>query len=413
MKFEELNISKEVKKGLLDSGFTEMFPIQEKTIHALLEHKDVIGKAKSGSGKTLAFLVPILENIKRDKGLQALIMAPTRELAIQIDGVLKKISRHKHVKSALVYGGKAMGAQTYQLRTANIIIATPGRLIDHMQRKNVDLKHVKFVILDEADRMLDMGFIRDIDFILKHTNPNRQTLLFSATMSEQIRSLVHRFMKSPVSIELHKEEPTVLSVKQEAYLAKHKDKPACLKYILDKEKPSLCLIFVQRKHEAKKLVRVFSKYFNIAAIHGNLSQSQRERVLTNFRNRRIQFLIATDVAARGIDIPAVSHVINYDMPQEIETFIHRVGRTGRAGASGRAIMIALPSQENDLRALEHYAKIKIKIHDYSEEVSKEKAAQLKEQVGGAGLPPVQNWVRGRPPRRHSFYKQPKHNFGRH
>ncbi len=413
MKFEDLNISKEVKQGLLDAGFSEMFPIQEKTIHALLEHKDVIGKAQSGSGKTLAFLVPILENIKRDGGLQALIMAPTRELAMQIDGVLKKISKHKHVRSALVYGGKAMGTQTHQLRTANIIIATPGRLIDHMHRKNVDLKHVKFVILDEADRMLDMGFIRDIDFILKHTNKDRQTLLFSATMSEQIRSLVHQYMKTPISIELHKETPTVMTVEQEAYLAAHKDKPACLKYILDKERPSLCLIFVQRKHEAKKLVRIFSKYFNIAAIHGNLSQNQRERVLANFRSKRVPFLIATDVAARGIDIPAVSHVINYDLPQEIETFIHRVGRTGRAGASGRAIMIAQPAQENDLRALEHYAKVKIKIFDFRKEASAEKVAKLTAEVGGAGMAPQKEWSRGRPPRRRSFYKGPQHSFGRH
>ena len=403
MKFEELNISKEVKQGLADAGFTEMFPIQEKTIIALLERKDVIGKAQSGSGKTLAFLVPVLEKIKREDGLQALIMAPTRELAIQIDEVLKKISKHKQVKSALVYGGKAIGAQAHELRGANIVVATPGRLIDHMEKRNVDLRNVKFVILDEADRMFDMGFIHDIDFILSHTNKERQTLLFSATMPDQIRSLVRRYMKSPVTIELDRETPTVTKIDQEGYIVLDNDKPACLKFILEKEKPSLCIIFVQMKHQADRLVHVFKKYYKIAAIHGNRSQNQRERILEDFRSGRVPLLIATDVAARGLDIPAVSHVINYDLPNDIETFIHRVGRTGRAGAGGKAIMIAMPQQANDLKIIEHYAKVKIKIQPYRGKLSKEKAAQMAEEVRSTGAI-IPHWAKrtGKP---NSFYKQ--------
>jgi len=409
MLFEELNISKELKQGLAEAGFSEMFPIQEKTILALLESKDVIGMAQSGSGKTLAFLVPILEKIKSEAGLQALIMAPTRELAIQIDDVLRKISKHKHVKSALVYGGKSIDAQARQLHNANIVVATPGRLMDHMEKGNVDLQHVKFIVLDEADRMLDMGFIRDIDFILKHTNRDRQTLLFSATMPDQIRSLVHRYMKDPVTIEINKEIPTVMAIEQEAYIVMDHDKPACLKFILEHEKPSLCIIFVQMKHEADRLVRVFSKYYNIAAIHGNRSQNQRERILEAFRSKRVPLLIATDLAARGIDIPAVSHVINYDLPRDVETFIHRVGRTGRAGASGKAIMIALPSQGNDLKVIEHYAKIKMKLRTYRGNVSKERAAELEAEVKGAGSI-IPKWMKrtGKP---NSFYKHQK-NFRR-
>ena len=410
MKFEELNISKEVKQGLADAGFTEMFPIQEKTITALLENKDVIGKAQSGSGKTLAFLVPIVERVKQDEGLQALIMAPTRELAIQIDDVLRKISKHKRVKSALVYGGKSVGEQAHQLHGANIVVATPGRLRDHMERKNIDLKNVKFVILDESDRMLDMGFIYDIDFILRHTNKTRQTLLFSATMPDPIRNLVHRYMKSPVTIELHKETPTVMAIEQEAYLVLDNDKHGCLKFVLEKERPSLCIIFVRTKREARRLANVFGRDYNIAAIHGDLSQNQRERVLGAFRSKRLQCLIATDVAARGLDIPAVSHVINYDLPNDVETFIHRVGRTARAGAKGKAIMIAVPAQMNDLKIIEHAAKVKMKINSYRGKLSEEQAALMTEKIksGGSIIP---RWAHrsGKP---NSFFKKNRKHFRR-
>lgn len=410
MKFEELNISKEVKQDLAEAGFTEMFPIQEKAIAAVLENKDVIGKAQSGSGKTLAFLVPIVEKVKRDGGLQALIVAPTRELAIQIDDVLRKVSKHKQLKSALVYGGKSVGAQAHQLHGANIVVATPGRLRDHMDRKNIDLRNVKFVVLDEADRMLDMGFIYDIDFILKHTNKDRQTLLFSATMPDPIRSLVHRYMKSPVNVELDRETPTVLAIEQEAYLVLDSDKAGCLKFVLEKERPSLCIIFVRTKREARKLTNTFREYYNVAAIHGDLSQGQRERVLEAFRNKRLQCLIATDVAARGLDIPAVSHVINYDLPEDVETFIHRVGRTARAGAKGKAIILAMPQQMNDLKIIEHAAKVKIKINNYRGKLSEEKAAEITERIRGGGTI-IPRWAHrtGKP---NSFYKKNRKQFRR-
>jgi ATP-dependent RNA helicase DeaD len=300
---------------------------------------------------------------------------------MQNEEVFKRIAVHTGLRSISVYGGKSMDMQTRALRSGvEVVFATPGRLMDHMERRNIDLKGISIVVLDEADRMLDMGFIEDIDYILKFTPCGRQTLLFSATMPDEIRHVVHRYMHDPVSVELHKETPTVESVDQEAWIALDRDKIECLKHVLDKEKPSACIIFVEMKRSADRLERILSRFYNVAAIHGDLSQAQRERVLNDFRSKKIPYLIATDVAARGLDIPSVSHVFNFDLPKDVETFIHRVGRTGRAGAHGRAINIASPEEMNELSVIEHYAKVHMIKHTFKGAMTGEKAMEMTEQL---------------------------------
>lgn len=381
MKFAELKIKKEVLEGLHEAGYSESFAIQEKATPLALEGKDVIGKAQSGSGKTIAFLIPVMEKVQKGKGVQALIIAPTRELTMQNEEVFKRIAVHTGLRSISVYGGKSMDMQTRALRSGvEVVFATPGRLMDHMERRNIDLKGISIVVLDEADRMLDMGFIEDIDYILKFTPCGRQTLLFSATMPDEIRHVVHRYMHDPISVELHKETPTVATVDQEAWIALDRDKIECLKHVIDNEKPSACIIFVEMKRSADRLERILSRFYNVAAIHGDLSQAQRERVLSDFRSKKVPYLIATDVAARGLDIPAVSHVFNFDLPKDVDTFIHRVGRTGRAGAHGRAINIASPEEANELSVIEHYAKVHMIKHTFKGAMTGEKAMEMTEQL---------------------------------
>ncbi|MFH0829645.1 MAG: DEAD/DEAH box helicase [Candidatus Aenigmatarchaeota archaeon] len=381
MKFEELKLRSDLLKGLKEAGFEETFAIQEKATPIALEGKDVIGKAQSGSGKTLAFLIPVIERVHKGKGTQALIIAPTRELAMQIEDVFKIIAKYTGIRSVSVYGGKSIDVQARALRAGvEVIMATPGRLMDHMERRNVDLCNTQIVVLDEADRMLDMGFIEDIDHILKYTPCGRQTMLFSATLPDEIRRIVHRYMHDPVTVELNREAPTVTTVVHEAWIAMDGDKVACLKHVIDKEKPSACIIFVEMKREADMLERILSRYYSVAAIHGDLSQSQRENVLHNFRDKKIPYLIATDVAARGLDIPLVSHVFNFDLPKDVETFIHRVGRTGRAGLHGRAIHIALPGDYNQIAAIEHLAKVKIPHFQFHGTLSSEEAMKLSEMM---------------------------------
>ncbi|MEM5804474.1 MAG: DEAD/DEAH box helicase [Candidatus Aenigmatarchaeota archaeon] len=381
MKFSELKVSKDTADRLKAAGFEEMFDIQAEATPLALEGKDVIGKAQSGSGKTLAFLIPVLERVQKLKGVQALILAPTRELAIQINDVLVKLNKHGGLRSVVVYGGRSIDEQARALHSdVEVVVATPGRLIDHIRRHNIDLRRIKMVVLDEADRMLDMGFIDDVKFILRQTPPTRQTLLFSATMPDEIRGMVHQFMRDPVTVEIHAETPTVMTIAQEAWVALDRDKVGCLKHVLDVERPAACIIFVEMKRDADRLARELSKYYPVEPIHGDLSQAQRERVLAGFRSKKLTYLIATDVAARGLDIPAVSHVFNYDLPKDVETFIHRVGRTGRAGASGRAISIAVPEQYNELAVIEHFAKVSIARKFYAGSMDGEKAALLEDQL---------------------------------
>lgn len=383
VKFHELKIKKELLEGLHEAGYSETFAIQERATPVALEGRDVIGKAQSGSGKTIAFLIPVIEKVQKGKGVQALIIAPTRELTVQNEDVFKKIAVKTGLRSVSVYGGKSLDVQARALHSGvEVVFATPGRLMDHMERRNIDLRGIKIVVLDEADRMLDMGFIDDVDYILRFTPCGRQTLLFSATMPEEIRRVVHRYMHNPITVELHKETPTVTTVDQEAWIALDRDKIACLKHVLDREKPSAAIIFVEMKRDADRLERILSRFYNVAAIHGDLTQAQREHVLREFREKKVPYLIATDVAARGLDIPQVSHVFNFDLPKDVETFIHRVGRTGRAGAHGRAINIATPEEANELSVIEHYAKVRMIKHTYKGALTSEKATEMAEHLKG-------------------------------
>ncbi len=368
MKFSELGLSREILQGLKENGFEETFPIQEKAIPIVLSGKDLIGKAQSGSGKTLAFSIPILEKINKNlRQIQSIVLAPTRELALQIYEEMLKAGKHRGLRYAIVYGGKSMEMQIRALREgAQIVIATPGRFIDHLQRGNLNLNNVRIVVLDEADRMLDMGFIDDVNFILRHVPRERQTLLFSATLPEPIRAIVHRYMKTPHTVELNKERPSVETVKQKAYIAEQRDKLDCLFHTISQEKPERAIIFCSTKAMARKLAFEISTEYKAAAIHGDLTQGQRERVMDNFREGRTHILIATDVAARGIDVTGISHVINFDMPNDVETYIHRIGRTGRAGASGTAITIVTPMEALTLLGFEHMIKAKVEKKQYIE-----------------------------------------------
>jgi ATP-dependent RNA helicase DeaD len=364
MKFSEMKISYGVSKALEEMKLQEAFPIQESAIPPIMEGKDVIGKAESGSGKTLAFAIPIVEKITYPKNIQALILTPTRELAEQVCREIQKVGKYMKTRALAVYGGKSIDIQTKALSQVNVVVATPGRLMDHMRRNNIDLRHISILVLDEADRMLDMGFIDDIKFILRYIPKERQTLLFSATFSDDIKRIISNYMKNPILIELNKEKPSVKTTKQLAYVVKENEKQRCLDYILSHEKPDLTLIFCSTKIKSGRLHREMSRFYNIGVIHGDLSQNQRERVLSDFKNRKIIYLIATDVAARGIDVKNISHVINYDMPNDIETYIHRIGRTGRAGASGKSITFTTPEEIADLLRIENFIKVKIEKQKY-------------------------------------------------
>ncbi|MFH1229756.1 MAG: DEAD/DEAH box helicase [Candidatus Aenigmatarchaeota archaeon] len=359
MKFSEMNLSEGTLRALKEMNLEDAFPIQEMAIKPIMEGKDVMGKAESGSGKTLAFSIPIVEKIKYPKNIQVLILTPTRELAEQVCSELAKVGKYTMAKCIPVYGGKSIEMQARAFANVNVVVATPGRLMDHMGRNNIDLRHVHTLVLDEADRMLDMGFIDDIKYILRYIPTERQTLLFSATFPEEIKRMVSNFMKDPVLFELNKEKPTVDLIKQAAVLVRESDKRQCLEYILEHEKPALTLIFVSTKIKSNRLHRDLSRIYNIGIIHGGLSQNQRERVMNDFKHKKIKYLIATDVAARGIDVKDVTHVINYDMPNDVETYVHRIGRTGRAGASGDAITLFTQDDISEILRYEYFIKVKI------------------------------------------------------
>src|SRR3989304_8200976 len=358
IKFSEIKMKPEIARALQEMKLDETFRIQKATIPTILEGKDVIGKAESGSGKTLAFSIPIIEKITDEKSIQALILTPTRELAEQVCNEIQKAGKYTKARAIGVYGWKSIMQQAHYFNKVNIVVATPGRLMDHINRKNIDLRHVKILVLDEADRMLDMGFIDSINYILRHVPKERQTLLFSATLSEEMRGIIHKYMKNPLLIELNKEQPSVSTIKQSAFLVSEQEKDNCFKYILNKN-PDSAVIFCATKRKAGGLHYRLGRNYSMGVMHGNLSQNQRDRVLDAFKNKRIKYLIATDVAARGIDVKNVSHVINYDMPNGVETYVHRIGRTARAGASGDSITFVTRGEISELMTIERFIKTKI------------------------------------------------------
>jgi ATP-dependent RNA helicase DeaD len=339
--FAELMLSPEVNRAIGEMGFVQPTEIQSGVIPLLLDGRDVIGQAQTGTGKTAAFGVPLIEGIDESQPYtQALVLAPTRELAIQIAEELRKLGRYiPSLIVASIYGGASYGRQFEDLRTgAHVVVGTPGRVLDHIGRGTLKLDRVDYVVLDEADRMLDMGFLPDVERILRRTPRERQTALFSATVPTVIRVLSRRYMFEPASVHVQPQHITVQEVEQVYYEVAERDKVDGLVSLIEQDPPERAMIFRQMKIGVDRLeAQLKRRGLGVAAIHGDMSQKARELVLREFRDGKLTYLVATDVAARGLDIPEVSHVFNFDIPDDSEAYVHRIGRTARAGRSGRAV----------------------------------------------------------------------------
>jgi ATP-dependent RNA helicase DeaD len=352
MNFKELGISEALINVLKRTGISEPTAIQEESISFIKEGRDVIGEAQTGTGKTLAFLLPIFENINISVNtIQALILTPTRELAIQITEEANKLKEAKAVNILAAYGGKDIGAQLKKLKgDIHLIIATPGRLLDHIERKTVDLSKLNMLVLDEADQMLLMGFKNEIEAIMKVTSKKRQTLCFSATIDAQVKKLAYRYMNEPIIVSIKKEEITLDNIRQQVIETTDRRKQDALCTVLDQDNPFMAIIFCRTKRRADDLeVALHRRGYDCQKLHSDIMQSKRERLMKSFRNAEFQYLIATDVASRGLDISGVSHIYNYDIPERPETYIHRIGRTGRAGEEGYTCLFVDPK---DMRTLE-------------------------------------------------------------
>ncbi|WP_413363883.1 DEAD/DEAH box helicase [Lysinibacillus sp. 3P01SB] len=357
--FSELNISESTLRSVKRMGFEEATPIQEGTITFAMEGRDVLGQAQTGTGKTAAFGIPLIEKIDpKNPNIQALVIAPTRELAIQVSEELYKIGYDKRVKLLSVYGGQEIGRQIRALKNRpQIIVGTPGRIIDHINRRTLKLEGVQTLVLDEADEMLNMGFIDDINAILENVPSERQTLLFSATMPPAIRKIAETFMRDPEIVKIKAKELTMENIEQFFVKAQEREKFDVLTRLLDVQKPELAIIFGRTKRRVDELSQALTLRGYLAeGIHGDLSQAKRISVLRQFKENKIDILIATDVAARGLDISGVSHVYNFDIPQDPESYVHRIGRTGRAGKSGIAVTFVTPREMGYLRIVEETTK---------------------------------------------------------
>lgn len=354
--FESLGLRHELIRAIRDAGYTSMFPIQEKGIPPMLEGRDIIGQAHTGSGKTAAFSIPMIEKLldERKQYVQAVVLVPTRELALQVTDEFNKLARHTALKAYSVYGGQSITPQIERLnkRPPQVVVATPGRLIDHIERETIDLQDVRIVILDEADRMLDMGFIDDIDYILRQIPSGSQTSLFSATMPDEIKRLSQRYMNNPLEVLIDSDEISLDTIEQRYALVDERTKLPSLMEYLRRNGISSGIVFCGMKFRAQRLAdKLQAAGFKAAPIHGDLSQNQREHAMRNFRSGHIELLVATDVAARGIDVPEVSHVINYDVPQDPLTYFHRIGRTARAGRAGQAMTFVTESDYPDFNRI--------------------------------------------------------------
>ena len=357
--FSELNISESTLRSVKRMGFEEATPIQEGTIKFAMEGRDVLGQAQTGTGKTAAFGIPLIEKIDpKNPNVQALIIAPTRELAIQVSEEIYKIGYDKRVKLLSVYGGQEIGRQIRALKNRpQIIVGTPGRIQDHINRRTLKLDDVQTLVLDEADEMLNMGFIDDINAILENVPETRQTLLFSATMPPAIRKIAETFMRNPEIVKIKAKELTMENIEQFFVKSQEREKFDILTRLLDVQKPELAIIFGRTKRRVDELSQALGLRGYLAeGIHGDLSQAKRISVLRQFKEGKIDILIATDVAARGLDISGVSHVYNFDIPQDPESYVHRIGRTGRAGKSGIAVTFVTPREMGYLRIVEETTK---------------------------------------------------------
>ncbi|MGB7605919.1 MAG: DEAD/DEAH box helicase [Lutisporaceae bacterium] len=363
-KFNELGLDERILKAIDDMGFEEPSHIQAEVIPIALAGNDIIGQAQTGTGKTLAFGAPILSNMKRVEGkISCIILAPTRELAIQVNDEIVRIAKHTRVTLLPVYGGQPIDRQIRALRRGiDIVVGTPGRVLDLIRRKIMDLSNVEFLVLDEADEMLNMGFIEDIEEIIRNCKSERQTMLFSATMPEAIRKLAKRYMKPDTKqISIVKSTMTVSTVEQFYFEIKQNNRFETLCRILDVDEPSIAIIFCKTKKGVDELVEAMqTRGYNVEGMHGDMNQSQRLNTLRKFKEGNLEFLVATDVAARGIDVEDVTHVINYDLPQDTDSYVHRIGRTGRAKKEGIAYTLVTAREYMALKQIEKATKSKIK-----------------------------------------------------
>ena len=366
-KFQDLGLNDNVLKGISDQGFEEAFPIQEAVIPVLLSGRDVVGQAHTGSGKTAAFALSMLQEIHPKRGIQGLVMAPTRELAMQISDEIKKFGKHTGIKIATVYGGQGMGIQLDALhRGVEVVVATPGRLIDHLKRGSIELGDISHIVLDEADTMLDMGFIDDIQFILDLAPEDRVMSLFSATMPTEILRLSEDYLNNPKQFLLDADDLSGEGIDQSYLVIKDRDK---FKYLIDFIRPvkGQSIVFCSTKYRTRDVAKFLHREkFNAVAIEGDMSQHRREQSMGKFRSGKADILVATDVASRGIDVPRVELVINYDVPNQEMAYFHRIGRTARAGAKGKAVTFVSYSSVGDWNIIKR--QIKVPLLDLNQEM---------------------------------------------
>jgi ATP-dependent RNA helicase RhlE len=372
MTFKELEIIDPILKSLRERGYTQPTPIQEQSIPILLRGKDLLGCAQTGTGKTAAFAIPILQNLYLNKDQQnkrrkirALIVTPTRELAIQIEESLTNYGKYTGIRNTVIFGGVKQGGQTQSLnRGVDVLVATPGRLLDLMNQGFIALRDVQYFVLDEADRMLDMGFIHDVKKIIEKLPTKRQSLFFSATMAPEIVKLSRKILGDPEKVTVTPEKNTAEKVEQSIYFVDKRSKPKLLVHLMEREPVNSTLVFSRTKHGADKIVRLLGKAgINALAIHGNKSQGARQKALGNFKDGSTNVLVATDIAARGIDVSELSLVINYDLPNIPETYIHRIGRTGRANAAGAALSFCDVEEKPYLKDIQKLINQKIPVID--------------------------------------------------
>lgn len=375
MTFKELNIIEPILQALTEKGYSTPTPIQEQAILPAIDHQDILGLAQTGTGKTAAFSIPIIQHLHLDslqkegeekiakRAIRALILTPTRELAIQIGESLKDYTRYTDLQYTVIFGGVKQGSQVNRLKAGvDILVATPGRLLDLMHQGHIKINKVQHFVLDEADRMLDMGFIHDIKRLLPRLPKNRQTLFFSATMPRSIASLSRSILKNPVRIEVTPASSVVDTIEQEVYFVEQNDKKDLLVKLLHEGDMKSVLVFSRTKHGANKIVKAITKAgITSEPIHGNKSQNARQRALENFKAHKTRVLVATDIAARGIDIENLELVVNYDLPNIPETYVHRIGRTGRAGNVGKALTFCAASERIFLKDIEKLTKNKLSI----------------------------------------------------
>lgn len=371
MKFEDLQLHPAILKALKDENYSEPTSIQAQAIPLVLEKNDVLGSAQTGTGKTAAFAIPIIQHLINTtqrlgkRQIKSLVVTPTRELAIQIGESFNAYGKYSNLQSAVIYGGVPQNPQVRQLQKGvDILVATPGRLLDLISQNYISLRDVKYFVLDEADRMLDMGFIHDINKLLKLLPRQRQSLFFSATMPTKIVKLSQQILVNPKKVAVNPVSSTAETIQQQIYFTNKSDKKNLLLHILKKEEIEQVLLFSRTKHGADRIVRnLRNKNIESAAIHGEKSQNQRQKALMQFKNGQIRVLVATDIAARGIDIDKLRYVINHDIPNEPETYVHRIGRCGRAGEEGVAISLCEPEENADVKSIEKLIKLEIPVAD--------------------------------------------------